>query len=294
MKKFLLAGLLSAVAAPLAAQAPLPDADPAMWVAKDEDTTVYLFGTFHMLDGKQDWFNDEVKTAFDASQEVVVEAIIPEDPAALQPLIMKHALDMSGKKLSDKLTPHVKTQLDAMLTKAGIPAEARQGFDMMKPWFVSTVVTSIATDKMGLKPEHGADKILTTAAKAKNLKIGELEGVEWQLGMFDALPEAQQVAMLSDSITEFDKIETMFKPMLAAWSSGNTEGLAEIMNEDDDPALYKLIFTDRNAKWAEWIDTRMEQPGTVFIAVGAGHLAGKGSVQDFLAQKGIKSERVTQ
>ena len=224
----------------------------------------------------------------------LVEAVIPEDPAALQPLILKYALDMSGKKLGDKLTPEVRAKLDAMLTEAGVPAEAKQGFDMMKPWFVSTVVASMATQKLGLKPEHGADKIITSAAKAKDIKVGELEGVEWQLGMFDSLPEAQQIEMLSESITEFEKMEAMFKPMLSAWSTGNTEGLAEIMSEDDDPALYKLIFSDRNAKWAEWIDTRMDQPGTVFVAVGAGHLAGEDSVQDFLAKKGITSERVTQ
>jgi DNA-binding CsgD family transcriptional regulator len=37
---------------------------------------------------------------------------------------------------------------------------------------------------------------------------------------------------------------------------------------------------------------RMQQPGTVFMAVGAGHLAGKGSVQALLAEKGLKVERV--
>ena len=58
--------------------APLPDADPALWVVRDADTTIYLFGTFHLLDGRP-WFNDEVRTAFDASDELVMEAILPED-----------------------------------------------------------------------------------------------------------------------------------------------------------------------------------------------------------------------
>ena len=58
------------------------------------------------------------------------------------------------------------------------------------------------------------------------------------------------------------------------------------------PELRKALFTDRNARWAEWIDVRLDKPGTVFTAVGAGHLGGKDSVQDFLAKKGIKAERV--
>jgi uncharacterized protein YbaP (TraB family) len=60
------------------------------------------------------------------------------------------------------------------------------------------------------------------------------------------------------------------------------------------PEFYKMLLTDRNATWAEWINKRMDQPGTVFLAVGAGHLAGNGSVQDMLAKKGFKAERVKQ
>ena len=51
-------------------------------------------------------------------------------------------------------------------------------------------------------------------------------------------------------------------------------------------------MTDRNANWAEWVDKRLDKPGTVFVAVGTGHLAGKDSVQQLLSKRGIKSERV--
>jgi uncharacterized protein YbaP (TraB family) len=37
---------------------------------------------------------------------------------------------------------------------------------------------------------------------------------------------------------------------------------------------------------------RLHKPGTVFVAVGAGHLAGKGSVQAQLAAAGISAQRV--
>ena len=43
---------------------------------------------------------------------------------------------------------------------------------------------------------------------------------------------------------------------------------------------------------AEWIGNRLEEPGTVFLAVGAGHLAGEGSVQDQLSANGIAAERL--
>lgn len=289
MKKLFLAGLLAACAAPLAAQAPLPDADPALWVVKDADTTVYLFGTFHMLDGKRDWFNDEVKTAFDASDELVLEAIMPEKPEEMVAPIMKYATDPSGKTLSAKLTPEIKAKLQEQVGAQGVA-----GLDQFDPWFVSMTLVGIQAQKLGLNPEHGPEKILSTAAKAKSMPVGELEGMDMQLGMFDSIPEATQVRMLGDTLEELDKVGETFTPMLTAWSTGDTEGLVKILNQgvEDDPEAYKWMFSDRNAKWAEWIDNRMDKPGTVFIAVGAGHLAGKDSVQDLLAAKGIKSERV--
>ncbi len=81
--------------------------------------------------------------------------------------------------------------------------------------------------------------------------------------------------------------------MVDKWLKGDARGLARVMNEElDDPVLYDRLLTRRNAHWADWISRRMEQPGTVFVAVGAGHLAGKGSVQDMLQKRGIRVTRV--
>ena len=291
MKKFALAALLAAAAAPALASEPVPNVSPAMWVVKDADTTVYLFGTFHMLDGKRDWFNDEVKTAFDASSELVMEIVMPENPAALQPLIMKHAIDQTGKPLSSKLKPEVKAKLDKELATLGLPAAA---VEKLEPWFVSMTLTGLGAKKLGLKGEHGPETVLTKAAKEKGKAISAVETVEGQIAILDGMPEETQIAALTHMVEGMSKLGETFTPMLAAWSSGDTDGLVKVMNSglNNDPVVYKAMLTDRNAKWADWIGERMAKPGTVFMAVGAGHLAGKDSVQDFLAKKGIKAERV--
>ena len=293
MKKTIMTVLLAAASMPLGAAttAPLPDADPAMWVVRDADTTVYLFGTFHGLDGKTDWFNEEVKSAFDASSEVYVEAIMPDNMAELQPLVVKYAVDPSGKALTSKLTPETKTKLQALLASSGVPAAA---VEPMEPWFANLTLVGIAGQKLQLKPEFGADTIIKKAAKAAGKKVGELEGAEFQLAMFDKMPEAQQIKQLEMTVDRFDEMGPYLQSMLATWNKGDETGIAKLTADslEQDPALFKMIFADRNATWANWIDKRMAQPGTVFVAVGAGHLAGQESVQDFLARKGHKSERV--
>lgn len=294
MIKMLASAAFCALAVSAQAQAPaLPDADPAMWVVKDADTTVYLFGTFHGLDGKADWFNDEVKAAFDTSSEVYVEAILPENPAELQPLVMKYALDASGKTLTSKLKPETKAKFEKLLAASGVPAMA---VEPLEPWFANITLVGLAGQKLQLKPELGADAVIKQAAKAAGKTIGELEGAEFQLAMFDKMPEAQQIKQLEMTVDRFDEMGPYLKGMLDTWNKGDAAGIAKLTAESlrEDPELYKIVFSNRNTTWADWIAKRMAQPGTVFVAVGAGHLVGQDSVQDLLAKKGLASERVEQ
>lgn len=291
-KRFLFAGICALLLAPASsAQAPRPDADPAIWVVKDADTTIYLFGTFHGLDGKSDWFNDEVKTAFDSSDEVVVEAVLPENPASMVPLVMRYAVDPQGRMLSSRLPAPLKAKYQAAVTSIGMPAQALERFE---PWFATLTLTTFLGEKMGLKPEHGADATVIRAAKAAGKPVGELEGVEWQLRLFDTLPEDKQIVQLEQTLDEVPHMQPMLREMVAAWNAGDADKLATIVNQgiEGTPELYKMVFVDRNARWAEWIDARMDKPGTVFLAVGAGHLAGRDSVQAMLRAKGIASTRV--
>jgi uncharacterized protein len=82
--------------------------------------------------------------------------------------------------------------------------------------------------------------------------------------------------------------------MVADWANGNPDALAREMNDSlkDSPEVAKTLLVDRNKRWAGWIEQRLQQPGTVFIAVGAGHLAGPDSVQSQLLKDGIKATRV--
>src|SRR5438270_13616446 len=80
MVDVLLAAAIAA-ASPAALPAQQAHDSPAIFVVRDADTTIYIFGTFHALDAKTQWFNEPIKTAFDQSQELVLETLIPETPA---------------------------------------------------------------------------------------------------------------------------------------------------------------------------------------------------------------------
>ncbi len=86
----------------------------------------------------------------------------------------------------------------------------------------------------------------------------------------------------------------MLTRLQAAWNRGDIESFAPMLEqmEASSPETYRLLFDNRNGRWAHWIARRLQQPGIVFVAVGAGHLAGKDSVQSWLATRGIASARI--
>src|SRR3546814_4255363 len=95
------------------------DADPALWVVKDEDTTIYLFGTVHVLKPGLSWFDEAVKTAFDASDQLMLELVMPEDRAEMAKVMMPLAIDQSGKTLSSRLGPEQLKAYQAAMASVG-------------------------------------------------------------------------------------------------------------------------------------------------------------------------------
>lgn len=262
---------------------------PALWKVADEDTTIYLFGTVHVLPQGIDWYDATIETALTGSDMIVTE--IPMDPAAeaeLQQLTMAKGMLPPGTTLRSLLTPEQTETYSAALGKIGVPAEA---FDPLKPWLVGLTMSLVPLMQQGYDPSSGVEKVLLSKVPGK--ETGALETAEFQLGIFDGMTQEAQVAFMMEAAEGIDEAKPTLDRMVAEWAAGDAEGLAEVMNEGmTDPAVAEALLYTRNANWAEWIDARLDQPGSVFIAVGAGHLAGPKSVQDYLAEKGIVVTRV--
>lgn len=266
------------------------DADPALWVVKDADTTIYLFGTVHVLKPGLSWFDEAVKDAFDKSDTVMLEMTEP-DPATMQTLVMQMALNPTGPTVTELLPEKTRATYTEAMTEIGIPAAA---FDRMDPWLPAVTLSVAMLPKYGYDPNAGAEKVITEAAKAVGKPVEGLETAEQQLKYFDGMSQELQVKFLAQTVDQLAETGPMLDKMVTSWSAGKPEELAELMNEGMDglPEIAKTLLTDRNERWAEWIAKRMAQPGSVFMAVGAGHLAGAESVQSFLGKHELKAERV--
>jgi hypothetical protein len=265
-------------------------AEPAMWVVKDADSTIYLFGTVHLLRKDLAWKSPKVDKAMGESRELWLELIEGDDPAALAPLVQKYALD-PARPLSTKLTAAQNAKLAEVAAKYGMqPAQ----LEPMKPWFAGLMLTLLPLQAAGYDADAGVETVLKATAKAEGDRLKAFETLDEQLGFFDGMPVEAQAAFLESVLDDADEGVAMLDKLAGAWARGDVDALGREMNDEmkaQSPALYDLLLTQRNKRWADKIEALLKGSGVQFIAVGAGHLAGSDSVQVQLKARGIMAVR---
>lgn len=273
-----------------AAKAPA-GARPAMWRLADADTTIYLFGTFHLLPPGHDWRTPALDAAVAASDELVLEVAGAEDPMAAAGAMMRLGVSPGLPPLAERVPEEKRAALAAMIAESGIPAAV---FDRMETWTAALMLAGVAFRRLGVSGEAGVEQGLSGAYKSARKPVRGLETIDEQFGLFDALPEDAQRAFLVAMLDDMTDLKREFAAMLAAWTAGDVDSIAATFNDEMNlsPALREVLLRRRNAKWAQWLAERMDRPGTLFVAVGAGHLAGPDSVQRMLRAKGLKTKRV--
>lgn len=285
--------LTAAVALPVLTPGPAAaqDAAPALWVVRDADSTLYLFGSVHVLKPDTAWRTDRVDQAFASAQDVWFELSNPDDAAAAVPFIQQHGLSID-RPLSSRLGAEDIARLD--IAARSIGASAAQ-MDPMRPWFAAMNLTMAQLVRAGYQPGTGVDLILLNRARTEGKEVRAFETMEQQLGMFAGMDEATELSFLRYSLDGFDDAIELTNGMVETWRTGDTDGLAHLMLTEwkvDFPAVYDLLLTRRNIDWADQIEERLKGSGVTFVVVGAGHLVGSDSVQAQLAQRGITATRV--
>jgi hypothetical protein len=285
-------GLAAVTAGAIAPQAAEAKGAPALWSVSDADTTVYLFGTIHLLPEKYHWRTPQFDKAVAGSQELVVETIIDEkNPMALLGTLTRLGFSNNIPPIATRVAPEKRPLLEEAIKKSGIP---RPAFDKMETWAAAFMLLGIQFKELGLKTEEGVELNLRNSFSSQGKPIGQLETNAEQLGFFDTLPEDAQRALLEGAIERPEDVTKQFQDMLRAWSRGDVAAIAKSFNQDlsGSPELKDALMKRRNANWSRWIEQRMHQPGALMIAVGAGHLAGQDSVIEMLKKNGYHVRRV--
>ena len=265
---------------------------PALWVVESAHAKVYLFGTVHVLKPDRKWHSPVLDAAIAESRDLWLEVPDGDDPTALLPSLQSLGMD-AAHPLSTKLTPADLARVDSASRAMGVPGEA--AFEPFRPWFVGVMLSTVPLLKAGYDPSSGVDRQLRSTFVASGKPVRGFETLEQQLHFFADLPQDQEIAFLDATLDSIDSSVASTDQLVTLWANGNVEKLAGIQDDEifrRSPALYKELVVDRNAAWAQRLDTLLHGSGVSFVAVGAGHLAGAGSVQVDLMKRGYRVRRV--
>lgn len=268
-------------------------AEPAMWVVRDKDSTIYLFGAVHMLRPDTNWRSPKIDAAIKNSTVLYRELadLSPEaGRAALTPLMIEHGF-APDKPLSTRLTAQEFEALDKAAKAIGL--SARQ-MDIFRPWAAAMTISASSLANAGFDPDAGVEMQIQQPFIEDGEPLRGLETLEFQLSIFANMPEEMELEYLRETLRELDKAPGAVDAMVDLWVNAKLGKLERVSIGDMKrlaPDLYKAILVDRNAAWADQIAAMLEGEGTIFVAVGAAHLLGPDSVQKHLKKKGIHAKR---
>jgi len=265
---------------------------PALWEVSDKDTTVYLFGTIHLLPQDSHWRTKKFEKALNGSQTLVLETLIDTaNPQQLAGVMASMGFSSGLPPIAARIDAAKRPQLEAAIAKTRLP---RPVFDRMETWAAAFTLLGVQFQTLGVEGDQGVEAVLRRSFAAAGKPIGQLETNQEQLSFFDRLPETAQLQLLEGAIENPEQMRGKFNEMLAAWLAGDVSSIGKTFNEDlqSSPELKTALLTRRNYNWSQWIERRMAQPGIVMVAVGAGHLAGDESVQRYLQRRGYKVKRL--
>jgi uncharacterized protein YbaP (TraB family) len=262
-----------------------------MWKLADSDTNIWLFGTIHLLPEGRGWRTAAFDAALAGADELVLEVADVDDMMASAQAMQKLGVSPGLPPIAERVPEAKRAALRAMIAESGYPEAV---YDKLETWAAALPLLGVSFRRLGLDPQLGVERQIGAPFRARGKKVSGLETIEQQFGFFDTLSEDAQRALLLAVVEDGADTKAQFKAMLDAWSAGDLDGIARTFDDETQmsPELKEALMRRRNAAWADWLAKRLDQPGTVFVAVGAGHLAGADSVQTMLRAKGLEAKRV--
>jgi len=251
---------------------------PPVWIVRDADSEMILFGSVHVLPPGLTWRPEILNKALPRADDIWFE--IPVDPVAAGQ-VGQLAVAMGrlgpGKTLQSLLTPGEQARLARVCKRVGLsPAQ----LDPFEPWFAEVLLATADFQAAGATASSGVEETLSSAVSTRTEKRS-LETAKQQLDMFDQAPMADQLASLRDTLRQMDSDPKAYDRLVTAWAKGDVRRLdREALSplRVSAPGIYRRLVSDRNQAWVGPLNTRLQGHGLTIVVVGVGHLIGPGGV----------------
>lgn len=260
----------------LAACSRVIPAKPPMWRVTGGRATAWLLGSMHVLPDHVDWQDGVVARAIADADTLVLESN-PEATSDFNAI----AKTTGMQPLARRLSSDQREALRRAIARAGLSENALDGY---KDWSAAVMLGAGDAAHAGASPQRGVDAQLWQRFARHRRATLALERVGAQLRVLDALPPALQHLMLEEAVSG-----APYDSVLRAWSNGDVAALDRSTGAQN---LRAFLVVSPNRRWSAWIARRMAHPGTLLIALGAGHFVGTESIVAMLASRGFNVARV--
>jgi uncharacterized protein YbaP (TraB family) len=244
----------------------------------------------HALPRGVDWFRPHVLAALDSADVLVLETVMPDGPAGALPTVMRLSRLQTPRPVMERVPPDWRPTLQAAIDRLQ-PGP----LDWYKSWYVALTIANRQAEMDGSDPRIGVEAVLTARARMRDKPVEALETMEQQLLYFDALSEADQQQLLLSTLSGLPASKSRSTKLVGDWLLGDGAALAQALDQDlaRSPMLKRMLIDERNARWAAWIAEQMKtRKGHIFVAVGAGHMAGPRNLLDALKLHGLEAKPV--
>jgi uncharacterized protein YbaP (TraB family) len=264
-----LAALAVAGAAPVAAQA-----KPPVWIVRDADSEMLLFGSIHVLPPRLDWTPPALAAALEKADDIWFE--LPMDPATemqVAQLAMRNGVLPPDQSLSKLLRPKAAARLARVAQAYGASMAV---LDRLEPWYAEVALAVAYYQKAGGDPSLGVEKTVA-AALPPRIEQHAFETPDEQITLFDSAPMDEQIASLDETLGDIETRPDQYKALVDAWMSGDAAALDREALEplrEASPALFRRLVVDRNVRWLKTLRARLAGSGRTVVVVGVGHLVG--------------------
>ena len=266
-------------------------AEAPVWALKGARNTVYLAGSVHLLRASEAKLPGAFDRAYADSSALVMEVDMDDqNPLEAQGWMLENGMYAEGS-LSETIGKAKFQKLEVESNRLGIPVEAIERFE---PWLAAMTLAQLQLVKLGFDPEQGVEMQLVARARGDRKEITGFETLTQQLGFLDGLSQPDQMKFLDMTIEEMHEIEGSTDELIAAWRTGNSKKLADLLGKEYGvaPGLYNTLVANRNRAWMPQLEKLLKADRNYMVVVGTLHLVGKGGLLELTKAQGVEAKQL--
>ncbi|WP_028887135.1 TraB/GumN family protein [Teredinibacter turnerae] len=264
----------------------------SVWQVSKGKHTLYLAGTFHLLNSADHPLPDAFEQAYLAADTLIFETDVsiaqsPEYQRKAAALVMFQ----DGRTLDTAIKPTTYAALEAFLTKRSLPVET---FAQLTPVGVSLMLSSMELQRLGMSAQQGVEYTFNLKASVDNKQRDYLETPEEQLQFISRMGQGEEDDMLLYTLEDLLSIETELATMKRYWLTGDVASMDSHYLQDMRtrfPRSYQDLLVSRNNAWLPHIESMVKSDGTELVMVGAMHLPGPDGLLAQLQARGYQLEQ---